>query len=139
MGKKCCVYGCDTNYASAKKRKKEHNHEGENCDINISESKIAVYRFPKDEDERERWVKVIPNANLKVTNDTVICEEHWPKCFEKIKVYGKYRPKNAPSVWKGIPKSQSPSIPPPMRTTKRASSSVRVQEGGRICLVPRKG
>ena len=52
----------------------------------------------------------------------------YPKCFEKIKVYGKYRQKNPPSVWKSIPKSQTPSIPPPMRTTKRASSSIRSRQ-----------
>ena len=86
MGKKCCVYGCDTNYTSKKKRKKENSKvEGENSDIeDINESKIAVYRLPKDEDEREWWLKAIPNANIKVSKDTVICEEHWPKCFEKI-------------------------------------------------------
>ena len=71
MGKTCCVYGCDTNYASKKKRKKENSKvEGENSDIeDINESKIVVYRLPKDEDERERWLKAIPNANIKVSKD----------------------------------------------------------------------
>ena len=110
MVKKCCVYGCNTNYASNKRKKIEnYNHEAQED----SEKKIAVYRFPKDENERERWCKAVPNADLKVTDNTVICEEHWPEHFEKISFYGKLRPKNPPSVWKGIPKCQIPSIPPP--------------------------
>ena len=48
--------------------------------------KILVYRFPKKktktkkkkkqrerEREREQWIKSVPNANLNVTNNIIIC------------------------------------------------------------------
>ena len=41
------------------------------------------------------------SANLKVTRETVICENYRPKCFKKIKGFWTYRPKNPPSVWEG--------------------------------------
>ena len=60
MPKKCCIYGCKTNYTSE-----------ENSD---HRDKIPVYQFPKARDERERWKKVVPNANLNVTDNTVVCQ-----------------------------------------------------------------
>ena len=38
MGKKCCVYACKTNYSSEK----------------LKSAKISLYRFPKDETEKEK-------------------------------------------------------------------------------------
>ena len=87
---------------------------------------MSVYRFPNDSDELKKWIQAIPNANLTVTKNTVICELHWPENFETVKVRGgKLRPKNPPSVWSGIPLSQIPSTSAPERTTKRAFSAVR--------------
>ena len=56
-------------------------------------NKIAVYRFVKNKDEKEQWIKSVPNANLNVTNNTVICQQHWPSNFDTIEVHGKIRPK----------------------------------------------
>nr|XP_012563426.1 unnamed protein product [Hydra vulgaris] len=92
MDKKCCIYGCTTNYLSAKKKS--------------DNLKISVYRLAINEEEKQMRIKVIPNANLKVTNDTVVCELHWPINFEKQIVRGKYRPKFSPSVWPGVPSCQ---------------------------------
>ena len=110
MPKKCCVFACRTNY------KDQQN------------DKISVYRFPKDQDERERWRKSIPNANLKVTDNTVICQKHWPSDFETIAVHGKIRPKNPPSVWPCVPSSQIPTTSTVPRSTKKTSSTVRNQK-----------
>ena len=109
MVKKCCVFGCTSNYASTKKR---------------SSKNISVYRFPKLED-KQRWVKAIPNASLRVTAETVVCELHWPKGFETVSVNGKIRPKNPPSVWPNVPPSQIPTSLAPPRPTRRSSSEAR--------------
>ena len=89
MPRKCCVFGWKTNYRS----QQDKTMCGE---IN----KITLYRFPKNKDERERelWIKSVPNANLNVTNNNVICQQHWPTNFDTIEVHGKIRPKNPPSV-----------------------------------------
>lgn len=71
MPRKCCVFACKTNYRS----QQDKTMCGE---IN----KIPVYRFPKNKDEREQWIKSVPNANLNVTNNTVICQQHWPSNFD---------------------------------------------------------
>ena len=80
MPKKCCVYACRTNYNSEKTK---------GCD------KLSVFRFPTNTDEQQKWIQAVPNANLKVTKSTVICELHWPDNFEKVKMQGeKFRPRN---------------------------------------------
>ena len=60
MGKKYCVYACKTNYSSEK----------------LKSDKILVYLFPKDEKENEKWIKAVPNANLRVSKDIVVCVLH---------------------------------------------------------------
>ena len=67
VGKKCCVYACKTNYSSEK----------------LKSDKISLYRFPKDETEKENWIKAIPNTNLRISRDTVVCALHWPSDFDQ--------------------------------------------------------
>ena len=76
-----------------------------------NKNKNSLQCFPKYENEREKLLNIIRkvNANLEVTNETAICEKHWPKCFEKIKVFEKHRPKNTPAVWDGIPEARFPT------------------------------
>jgi hypothetical protein len=114
MGKKCCVYGCKTNYLSANK--------------SSGDMQVSVFRFPKDEDEKQAWVSAIPNAKFTFSKNTVVCELHWPSGFEKVSKKGKTRPKDPPSVWPNVPSSQIPSPAPPPRTTKRSSCSERNTE-----------
>lgn len=114
MGKKCCVYGCKTNYSSEK-----------GCN---AERKLSVYRFPKDENEKKAWISAIPNDKLVVSKNTVVCELHWPSGFETISCRGKQRPKHPPSVWPNVPASQIPTPAPPPRTTVRSSCSHRNTE-----------
>ena len=112
MPRKCCVFGCRTNYDSEKLK-----NDGK---------KLSVFRLPSHDDEREKWVKAVLNANLTINSNTVICELHWPPNFEVVKVRGgKIRPKNPPSVWPNVPLSQIPTASAPGRTTTRTSSNVR--------------
>ena len=102
MGKKFCVYTCKTNYSSEK----------------LKSDKISVYPFPKDEREKEKWIKAVPNANLRVSEDNADCSLHWPSGFEEIKVNGISRPKDPPSIWPGVPSIQVPTSSSPPRPTK---------------------
>ena len=109
MPRKCSIIGCKSNYASEKKK---------------SNVKVSVYRFP-DGEEGERWRKSVPNRQFRPTKNMGICAAHWPAGFETVNVFGKYRPKNLPSIWPNVPESTIPTPPPPPRTTKRALSSAR--------------
>ena len=102
MGKKCCVYACKANYSSEKLKKE----------------KISVYRFSKDETKKEKWIKATHNPNLRVSKDTAVFALHRPSGFEEIKVNGKSRPKDPPSIWPGVPSIQVPTSSPPPRPTK---------------------
>ena len=75
--------------------------------------------------ENDGWKKVVPNANLNVTDNTVVCQLHWPSSFEKVIVRGKQRPKHPPSVWPGVSQSQIPTPLPSPRITKKSSSTIR--------------
>ena len=77
-----------------------------------------MYLFPKDENEKEKWIEAVPNANLRVSKDIVVCALHWPSGFEDIKVNGKSRPKDPPSIWPGVPSSQTPTASKPCSSTR---------------------
>ena len=86
--------------------------------------KIPVYCLPFIDVEQAKWVKTILNDTLIINKNTVVCALHWSKNFETVEGRGgKLRPKNAPSVWPGIPVSQVPTASVPERTTQRSSSS----------------
>ena len=99
MVKKCCVTACQGNYNE--------------------KNKVRVFRLPKDQDERERWLKVIPRANTPNHSDTVVCERHFPPGYETVFVMGKARPKDPPSIFNNLPSSVIPSPLPKARTTKK--------------------
>ena len=42
----------------------------------LKSDKISVYRFPKDETEKEKRIKATPNADLRVSKDIVVCALH---------------------------------------------------------------
>ena len=84
-----------------------------------------MYRLPKDSEERERWLKSIPCDNMPQSKNTVVCEKHWPINFEKVLVYGKYRPAVPPTVFNYIPKSLVPTTISKKRVTQRAISSLK--------------
>ena len=58
--------------------------------------------------KREGWRKSVPNTNMNVRNNTVICQLHWHSNFDTKEVHGKMHLKNLPSVWPGVPESHIP-------------------------------
>ena len=107
MGRKCCVTNCRGNYDFKSKEK--------------------VFRLPVDENERKRWLSVIPRDNTPNTKDTVVCERHWPNGYETVMHYGKQRPLNLPSLFSCVkPSLLRTSVLPP-RATIRSSAEVRSQ------------
>lgn len=115
MGKKCCVYGCKTGYLSQK-------------GLGSTNKATPVFRFPKDEGEKKAWIQAIPNANLVVSRETVVCELHWPPGYASTSARGKLRPKNPPSIWPNVPLSQIPTPAHPSRKTKNSSCFERNRE-----------
>lgn len=130
MVNKCCVPGCDSNY------KRKHG----------SPKKTSCFEFPKDEIQREKWIRKIPREDLKVTKYTVVCEKHFleediirfdtlpgkdghpdihvPRTRVKLRVGA------CPSIFPNLP-SYLTSIPPPQRTspeTKRRKICDREEE-----------
>ena len=89
MVRKCCVTGCRGNYDE--------------------QNKVRVFRLPKDQDEREQWLKVIPRDNTPDHPNTVVCERHFPLGYATVVVRGKARPKDPPSIFK-LPLSIFPSL-----------------------------
>ena len=106
MVRKCCVTGCKSNYLT----------EGE---------KVTVYRLPSNSEERQRWIKAIPRDNVPDSPHTVVCAKHFPPDFPVIKIKGKSRPRDPPSIFENIPKSLIPTPAPPKRPTIKATSSSR--------------
>ena len=70
-------------------------------------------------------MKSIPRDNIPQSQDTVVCEKRWPINFEKVLVYGKYRPAVPPTVFNCIPESLVPTTISKKRVTQRAISSKR--------------
>ena len=58
MPNKCCVYGCNSNYASTKER-------------------YSTFKFPRDDDLREKWIRKIPNKDLKATKYSYVSKKHF--------------------------------------------------------------
>ena len=120
MGRTCCVYDCNTNYKTEVKKRK-------------LDEEVHVYRLPNEKKfpkERSDWISILTkiNANLNITNDTVVCSKHWPADHPTFLYYGKKRPVNPPSVFDDIPSSIVPQPPPPSRPTVRSSCQERNQE-----------
>ena len=60
MPNKCCVYGCKSNYASTTER----------CSR-------STFKFPRDDDLRAKWIRKIPNKDLKATQYSYVCEKQF--------------------------------------------------------------
>ena len=107
MPKMCSVTGCKSNYRS----------QG---------GYTKVYKLPPKGEQRDLWIHNIPRENLPQSNETVVCEHHWPKDTEFVTVRGGHkRPIGPPTIFPGIPKSQIPTPAPAARPTKCALSEVR--------------
>jgi hypothetical protein len=47
-----------------------------------------MYRFPFKSEDRELWIKKLPNANFVFTSFKRICAHYWPADTELKKVKG---------------------------------------------------
>ena len=45
------------------------------------QTKVKVYRLPRNLEERERWLTIIPGDNIPDTKNTVLREKHWPENY----------------------------------------------------------
>ena len=106
MPLKCCVPKCNSNYKT-------------------SAEAVSVYKFPKDEEEKKKWLRVIPRVNMTVTKYTAVCKKHWPESCKMVVVHGKSRPADPPSIFKNIPSSCFSSPPPKVRKIEKISAAVR--------------
>ena len=106
MPLKCCVPNCNSNYKS-------------------SGEKVSIYKFPKDENEKQKWSKVIPRAKQVVTAYTALCRKHWPEDCTMVSVHGKNRPAEPPSIFLNIPITCFASPPSKICKTERASATTR--------------
>ena len=105
MERKCCVTNCNGNYDD--------------------DNKERTFRLPSADNERQRWLVVIPRDSIPDKKDTVVCERHWPPNYQTIKIFGKLRPLEPPAVFSCVKPSLVPSVPPPERSTSRASAEIR--------------
>ena len=92
MPRKCSVVGCRSNYPKT----------GEY---------VTVYRLPTDQAEKQRWLSAIPRDNMPTSNDTVVCNKHWPADCETVTKKGKIRPASPPTIFPNVPASQIPTAP----------------------------
>jgi hypothetical protein len=108
MCRKCSVAGCTSNYDSQPEL-------------------IPVYKFPKDIEERERWLAALPNR-VNVTANSVVCKKHWPEDTPMKKVKRYFRPSDPPSLFPGFPSSSFQQIKPgPSRNIEKRGLSLEVR------------
>ena len=113
MPYKCCVPKCKSNYLTEEREKKE---------------KVSIYRFPPDEEEKNKWIKAIPRANLAVNNNTRVCRYHWPADSTTFIVSrGNERPTEPPSIFDDIPASCLSSPPKPKLLSLLAAVEILYQ------------
>jgi hypothetical protein len=131
MVRKCSIIGCRGNYLK--------------CQGSDDDNKVSIFRFPKDKERLQLWLRKIPQDNLtadKITDYMGVCERHFdPRLI--IKEYSttgpdgvsKSWPRDAPlldpdavpSIFPNTPSYLS-SVPPPKRKApdeRRTEASAR--------------
>lgn len=117
----CCVPKCNSGYRSSS-----------------SVEKIPIFRFPRDEELKAKWLKAIPRKNWKLSDSHRVCAKHfnYPDDFQTTSSDSnttrrgsrqnkdlqacRLKPNAVPTVFAGLPKYLS-SAP---ETTRSSSSSV---------------
>ena len=92
-----------------------------------STSKIPVYGFPKDADICKKWLKAIPNSNLKIDNvseNMGVCKLHWCDESKFEKHFVKLVPAVPPNKF-DVPKSCVGTPSAKQRSTQASLSSQR--------------
>ena len=108
MPRRCSCFGCNGNYDGT--------------------PYVKVISFPKDPEERERWILAMPNQNesLRCLKEIYICYKHF-NC-EWVSVKGGKRPKEPPSIFPGIPKSTLKQVASTSRPTSFSTSASRAKK-----------
>ena len=109
MPLKCCVPLCKSNYHS-------------------TETKISIYKFLKNPEERIRWSDAVLRADFIVSDYTVVCRLYSPDDAFFVTIYGKQQPLNSPSIFKDIPPSCLPTPPKKVRKTMAACGFRNIQQ-----------
>lgn len=92
-----------------------------NCNGNYNDSnKCRVFKLPKDELEKQKWLNVLPPRENFVIDPSkfFICERHWPTETQMITIPGGHtRPRLPPSIF-NVPRSCMPTPQPAPRKPK---------------------
>ena len=109
MPKRCSAFACRGNYGGT--------------------PYVKVVSFPKDPDERERWILAMPNepSSLRKLKEIYVCESHFDCDWMTAK--GGKRPKEPPTIFPGVPKSALKQVSPATRPTSCSSSDARSLRG----------
>ena len=85
MSRRCNVFGCRGNYL------------GEPCMKTVS--------FPKDPNERKKWIDAMPNerSSLSQLSEIHVCKSRFT--CDWVTAHGRKRPSAPPSIFPGVPKS----------------------------------
>ena len=86
---------------------------------------MKVFRFPNDIEERNTWIRCLPNDKFVWNDNKRICIEHWPSNFPSrvVNRNGTTAPSCPPSVFEGVPPSCVPSQPSKKRISLNSSKS----------------
>lgn len=82
------------------------------CRSGYDDSSVRIYMFPKDLENRDRWIQSLPNVLHKVTENMGICAHHWPSNAEMVKRKGHDVPKFPPTIFPNCPPSLQRQIQP---------------------------
>jgi len=107
MPRKCAAFGCRGNYAG--------------------EPYSRLVSFPKNEEEKEKWIKAMPNERktLESKKEIWICASHFD--CEWITIRGGKRPSQPPSIF-AVPKSCLKQVQESKRTTQKSTAEARLQQ-----------
>ena len=109
MPRLCNCYGCKGNYPG--------------------EPYTKTVSFPKEPEERERWIQAMPNppASLRSLKEINICASHFDCAWKSCR--GGSRPLEPPSVFPAnIPKSCLKQIPTKRRSTSLSTAEARTKK-----------
>uniref|UniRef100_A0A0K2TV72 THAP domaincontaining protein 5like [Acyrthosiphon pisum] n=1 Tax=Lepeophtheirus salmonis TaxID=72036 RepID=A0A0K2TV72_LEPSM len=72
----CCFPGCRTGYPALKIVKSDVP--------SASQPKVSLHLFPKDEELKKKWLRVIPRVDFVPSKHSRVCSRHFHEsCFRK--------------------------------------------------------
>ena len=129
----CCVPACKTGYKSVK-----------------GNDQIPLFRFPKDEECRKKWMNAIPRQQWTLSDSHRVCAKHFSddniqyvsvdsrinaKLSDdnpKILKHKRLKPTAVPSIFSDLPNYLSKPSPAPRSTNASTASSRRLKENSKI-------